>query len=164
MSDQCLATISQVQALYNDACVTKYAEMMDADVGAHSEDLRLFLDGLLPGIIADGSCGTGHLLEVLAGPDSTSRELLGLDLSPSMVAFATSKVPGASMCHCDMRDAGFLAEGAAAGIVNCFAIHHVTYEDAKKTFAAGHQALKRPRETVFAEFDMNMSFRIYEKQ
>ena len=79
------------------------------------------LGTLPPGPVAVPCCGTGAELAVLAArcPD---RELVGIDLSPGMIAVARQNAP--PNVRLVVADASSL-EGAWAGVVSCFGLQQL---------------------------------------
>jgi trans-aconitate methyltransferase len=95
-----------------------YAEQF-CDELDHKPLERGLLDALCDitphGVIADIGCGPGHVTRFLA---ARREQVVGLDVSPEMIAVAVQRNPGlpfaaASMLNLPCRD------GAFAGVVRC---------------------------------------------
>lgn len=62
--------------------------------------VREILDGLPAGTALDAACGTGRYAAYLA---SLGRKVIGVDISPEMLAVARAKVPGGDFREGDVR-------------------------------------------------------------
>ena len=119
----------RVRDMY-DATAESYAEMMDSEI-----DLPMYGDILgrlqiritdLPGGLVDTSCGSGHMLARYRERYERDRSLVGIDLSPRMVAIANERLgPAAEVMVGDMRDLSAVASGVAAAVLSFFAVHHL---------------------------------------
>jgi len=121
--------IEKVRQLYEESA-DSYSEMMDSEI-----DLPIYADILsrlverivdIPGSLIDTSCGSGHMLSRYHDRFDRNRSLIGIDLSPNMVAIAGSKLgPYAQILTGDMRDLGQVEDGSASAVLSFFAIHHI---------------------------------------
>ena len=141
-----ISPTTEVQALY-DGFGDSYAEMMDAEIEtplyvATFSRLAKAVEGLA-GPILDTSCGSGHMLSRYHERYEPSRPLIGMDLSPSMVAISKKKLGDAAEIHLgDMRDLSAIATNSAAAVVSFFALHHLSPEDAQSALAEWHRVLR----------------------
>ncbi|HEY1318908.1 MAG TPA: class I SAM-dependent methyltransferase [Streptosporangiaceae bacterium] len=83
--------------------------------------VREILDGLPRGTALDAACGTGRHAAYLAALGHT---VIGVDISPEMLALARVKVPGAVFCEGDLHQ--LPVPGQHADVVVCaLALTHV---------------------------------------
>ena len=86
---------AKVRELYQNSA-DQYAEMMDReiDLPIYAELLGRLADGIaeLLGSVIDTSCGPGHLLSRYHERYDAERRLVGIDLSPRMVAIASARL------------------------------------------------------------------------
>jgi SAM-dependent methyltransferase len=107
-----------------DAIAHEYAVRLFHELDGKPFDrefLRGFEQGTPPGSILDLGCGPGHVAKFIA---NLGRSVLGLDLSPEMVAVARNLSPEVSfrvgdMCALDLPSASF------AGVVAFYSIIHL---------------------------------------
>ena len=114
----------QVRKLYDESA-DSYAEMMDSEI-----DLPIYPDVLgrlaeriagIPGPVIDTSCGSGHMLSLYHERYDSVRPLLGIDLSPRMVAIADARLgSSAEILVGDMRDLGSVESGSAAAVLSFY--------------------------------------------
>jgi len=110
-----------------------YAEMMDSEI-----DLPIYTDTLarlhtsienISGILVDTACGSGHMLALYHEQFDHGRPLLGIDLSPHMVALARKNLGESAQIETgDMRELSAIDSGSAAAVINFFALHHIDSE------------------------------------
>lgn len=146
-----------VRELY-EASAASYAALMDSEI-----DLPVYADILgrlaeriasLPGAVIDTSCGPGHVLHRLRARYDPGRPLVGIDISPEMVALATAKLgAGARVMEGDMRHLDHLEPGTAAAVLSFFAVHHIGPEDAVPTLRAWHRLLQPQGQLVVATWE-----------
>ncbi|GIF74940.1 class I SAM-dependent methyltransferase [Asanoa siamensis] len=129
---------SRIRDAY-DTVATAYDAALRTELAAKPVD-RALLDALLelcPGIVADVGCGPGHVTRHLA---ARHRAVVGVDLSPEMVALARSAAPELSFEVGSMLDLP-VADGAWSGIVAFYSIIHLTAEERAVAFAEFARAL-----------------------
>lgn len=101
-----------------------YADGMEASVYDKTKLLRW----CRPGVIAELGCGTGTVLELLHRRFPTS-QIMGVDLSPEMVARCRKRFPGMEIREHDISRRLF-DEATIDTIVLCSIMHEVfTYSD-----------------------------------
>jgi ubiquinone/menaquinone biosynthesis C-methylase UbiE len=83
--------------------------------------VREILDGLPVGVALDAACGTGRHTEYLA---SLGHEVVGVDISPEMLARAREKVPAGRFYEADLHDVP-LADDSVDLVVCAIALSHV---------------------------------------
>lgn len=82
------------------------------------------------GIVGDLGCGPGHVARYLA---DQGVQMLGVDLSPEMIRWATKLNPGLEFRVGDMRELD-LADGSLAGIVAFYSVIHLEPSDLARAF------------------------------
>jgi SAM-dependent methyltransferase len=112
-----------VRAAY-DAIARAYDSQLGDELDGKPFD-RALLDGFTglagPGTIADMGCGPGHITRFLAARHA---EVIGIDLSPGMIAVARERAPGLTFAVGSMLRLP-AAEGAWAGAVALYSIIHL---------------------------------------
>jgi ubiquinone/menaquinone biosynthesis C-methylase UbiE len=147
----------KVRELYEESA-DSYAAMMDSEI-----DLPVYADILgrlaacianIAGPVIDTSCGSGHMLSRYREHYDAKRALLGIDLSPRMVAIAGDKLgAGAEILPGDMRDLGAVESGSAAAVLSFFAIHHISSEEVLVAFQEWHRVLRSGGQLVIAAWE-----------
>jgi SAM-dependent methyltransferase len=79
------------------------------------------LDGLPPGVALDAACGTGRHAEHLA---SRGHRVIGVDISPDMLARARTKIPAGEFHEADLHHLP-LPDDSVDIVVCAFALTHV---------------------------------------
>jgi len=130
-----------------EATADSYAEMMDQEI-----DHPVYADVLgrlaarlenTPGTLIDTACGSGHMLSMYHEGYEPNRPLLGVDLSPRMVAIAGERLgPGGDVLVGDMRDLSMVESGSAAGLLNFFAVHHLDPAGLQTALGEWHRVLR----------------------
>jgi SAM-dependent methyltransferase len=90
------------------------------------------------GLVCDMGCGPGHVGRYVA---DRGAEVVGLDLSPGMIAEARRRNPAIGYLAGDMRRLP-VANGAWAAIVAFYAIVHLAPEDLPGAFGEFHRTLR----------------------
>ena len=135
-----------------------YAEMMDSEI-----DLPVYADTLgrlaerivdIPGSVVDTSCGPGHMLLRYHEHFDPERSVIGVDLSPRMVAIARSHLGAtAKVMTGDMRNLAAVEGGSAAAVLSFFAIHHIGPEDVVMALQDWHRVLGPGGKLVIAAWE-----------
>ena len=117
-----------------DESAESYAALMDGEI-----DLPIYADVLgrlakrlagVSGALMDTSCGPGHMLLRYHEQSDGDRELVGIDLSPRMVALASASLgPVADIRLGDMRNLDEVETDSVAAVLSFFAIHHIDPEE-----------------------------------
>ncbi len=85
----------EVRKMY-DETVESYDKMMDVEIGlsVYSDTLERLRDRIVKttGTLIDTACGSGHMLAMYHEQYDYRRSLLGVDLSPRMVAIAARRL------------------------------------------------------------------------
>ncbi len=120
---------NEVRKMY-DSTASSYAEMMDKEIElpVYSESLARLQERItnVPGVVVDTACGSGHMLSLFHLRLDSDRALLGVDLSPRMVAIANEKLGTAGRVIVgDMSALTGVDSGSAAAVLNYFAVHHL---------------------------------------
>lgn len=129
-------TENRVRAGY-DAVAATYAEQFFDEL-----DHKPLERGLLGafcvmtprGVIADIGCGPGHITRFLA---ARHEQVVGLDLSPEMIAVARQRNPGLPFAAASMLNLP-CPDGAFAGVVAIYSIIHL--DPAERSLAFGEFA------------------------
>ncbi len=124
-----ISSNKEVRELYEDSADT-YNKMIDneIDLPVYSDLFgRLFKKiSELTGAVIDTSCGSGHMLYRYCEKYDPQRPLIGIDLSPSMVALASQKLgSNAIVYEGDMRDLSRISPGSVAAVISFYAMHHL---------------------------------------
>lgn len=148
---------SSVVALY-DETAESYARMMDEEIElpVYSETLAELARSIraVPGPVVDTSCGSGHMLELYRARHDPKRSLMGIDLSPRMVAVARSRLgAGAQVQVGDMRRLTTLSSGSVAGLISFFALHHLSAAELQGAFREWHRVLSVGGRLVVAAWE-----------
>ena len=116
-----------------EATADSYAEMMDKEI-----NLPVYKDILgrlqknianTPGALLDTACGSGHMLAMFRSLYDSQRTLIGVDLSPRMVAIANKQLSNeGSVLVGDMRSLPSIKSSSTAAVLNFFALHHLDIE------------------------------------
>ena len=124
----------------------------DAVAGAYDAALRDELDGkpldrglltafaelAAPGPLADVGCGPGHVTRFLA---ARHPHVIGIDLSPAMVAIARERTPELTFTVGSMLRLP-VVDGAWAGAVALYSIIHLTGQDRRTAWRELSRALR----------------------
>ncbi len=103
----------------------RWAEVYDLPgnplVECEEPTVRAMLDGLDGSPVLDAACGTGRYLAYLA---AQGHDVIGVDISPEMLAKARQKVPDADLRAGDLLRMP-VADGEATAVVCTLAVDHV---------------------------------------
>lgn len=135
-----------------------YNTMMDTEITSAPYTDRLSrlnhrLEGV-PGAVLDTSCGPGHMLELYAQLDDNERELVGVDITPRMVALATERLGAAARLEVgDMRHIPFVDDQSVAAVLSYFACHHIDMEGVIKALGQWHRVLRPGGQLLLATWE-----------
>lgn len=151
------SSLDAVRALYAASAGT-YSGMMDTEIGLplYADTLGRLAERLvgISGPVVDASCGSGHMLARYREQHDSPRPLIGLDLSPEMVALAADRLgPDVLVKVGDMRDLHEIESGAAAAVIGFFALHHIRPEDMLPTLSEWHRAIRERGQMVLATWE-----------
>lgn len=124
-----ISLTDDVRDLY-ERSASDYEKMMDQEIGFPVYDfvLRDLASRLetVNGAIVDSSCGPGHMLERILHETTSNREIIGVDISPSMIAKARRRLgDSTTLIEGDMGRLPQLPEGSCAAVISFYAIHHL---------------------------------------
>ncbi len=146
-----------VRQMYEETA-DSYAEMMDDEIR-----LPVYADVLgrlsrrltdLQGFLVDTACGSGHMLSMYSSCYDRHRSLLGVDLSPRMVAIAKDVLGDKGhVVVGDMRDLSEVEDGAAAAVLNFFALHHLDSDGVQVALREWHRVLSPGGQFVIATWE-----------
>jgi SAM-dependent methyltransferase len=133
-------SVDRVRAGY-DAVATTYDEQF-ADELDHKPLERGLLEAFCamapPGAIADIGCGPGHITRFLA---ERRGDVLGVDLSPAMIAVARRRYPRQRFEVASMLGLPY-ADGVWAGVVAMYSIIHLNPDELVQAFAQFARTLR----------------------
>lgn len=137
--------INQVREMY-DATADSYADMMDKEISlpVYAEVLGRLQTNIVntPGPLIDTACGSGHMLSMYHESFEPLRALVGVDLSPRMVAITRKRLgPDARVIVGDMRELSEIESCSAAAVLNYFAIHHLDTNGVRESIHEWHRIL-----------------------
>jgi len=135
-----------------------YAKMMDAEIALpiYSDILGRLCEriGTRAGTLIDTACGSGHMLAMYHERFDQSRRLMGLDLSPRMVAIAAERLGrNARIVVGDMREIPGVETDTAVAILNYFALHHLDPKGAGEALKEWHRVLRPGGEIFLATWE-----------
>ncbi|MDB4778004.1 class I SAM-dependent methyltransferase [bacterium] len=127
-----LSSSDEVRDLY-EGSADSYNQMMEQEIllPVYHEVLSNLASKLktVAGSILDSSCGTGHMLERIRDEYLPGRELIGVDISPKMVAFSRNRLgESATVIESDMGKIPQQPNDSCAAVLSFFAIQHVDLE------------------------------------
>ena len=125
-------TDNRVRSGY-DAVAAAYAEKFCDELNHKPLErglLDAFCDMTPRGLIADIGCGPGHITELLA---ARRENVVGLDLSPGMIAVARQRNPSIAFTVGSMLNLPY-ADGAVVGMVAIYSIIHLNSEERAVAF------------------------------
>lgn len=136
----------EVRRMYEETA-DSYAEMMDSeiDLPLYSVILERLRERIetLAGPLIDTACGSGHMLSMYHDKYDQHRELVGIDLSPRMVAIASERLgTSARIMAGDMRELMGVDGGSASAVMNYFALHHLDPVGLREALREWHRVLR----------------------
>ncbi|MBT3437119.1 MAG: methyltransferase domain-containing protein [Oceanospirillaceae bacterium] len=148
---------TDVSAMY-DATAASYAKMMQQEITQpkYADVLGRLASriGDVSGTVVDTSCGSGHMLAMYHAQYDASRALIGIDLSPEMVALSKQYIGNYSSAIVgDMCDLASIASDSAAAVVSFFALHHLDTEGVAAAVKEWHRVLTRGGQLVIATWE-----------
>jgi ubiquinone/menaquinone biosynthesis C-methylase UbiE len=147
----------EVRKMYEDTA-DWYAQMMDAemDLPVYADVLGRLRDRIAdtPGAVVDTACGSGHTLSIYHERYDQKHPLVGVDLSPRMVAIAEEKLgSSARVTIGDMRDLSSVGSGSSSAVLSYFALHHLDFEGVKLAFREWYRILTPGGQLVVATWE-----------
>lgn len=145
-------SIDRVRAGY-DAVATTYDEQFADELDHKPLErglLEAFCEMAPPGAIADIGCGTGHITRFLAGRRD---DVLGVDLSPEMIAVARQRDPRLRFEVASMLGLPY-ADGVWSGVVAMYSIIHLDPDERVRAFAEFARTL-RPDGVLLMSFHVD---------
>lgn len=145
-------TENRVQAGY-DAVAATYAEQFGDELDYKPLErglLGAFCDTTPPGLVADIGCGPGHITRFLA---ARREDVVGLDLSPKMIAIARQRNPWLSFAAASMLNLP-CADETFAGVVAMYSIIHLDPQQRHAAFGEFARTL-RPDGRLLVSFHID---------
>lgn len=151
------SSTEKVRELYENTA-DSYAAMMDTEINlsVYSDTLGRLAERIanVPGPVLDTSCGTGHMLSRYRERYDSERWLVGIDLSPRMVALAGENLESVAETRTgDMRDLHGIEDDSMAAVLSFFAIHHLDREDVQLAFREWCRVLAPGGQLVVAAWE-----------
>jgi ubiquinone/menaquinone biosynthesis C-methylase UbiE len=130
-----------------DAEAESYSTMMDSEIEhpLYSDTLERLHAGIanLSGVVIDAPCGSGHMLAMYHESYDQERALMGIDLSPRMVAIAANRLGSAAeIVAGDIRNLDAVPSDSAAAVISHFALHHLDADGILEAFVEWHRVLR----------------------
>jgi len=149
--------LAKVCELYQGTAAS-YAEMMDSeiDLPVYSDTLARLAERIatIEGPVIDTSCGSGHMLLRYHERYDPERSLVGVDLSPRMVAIASARLgSSAEVLTGDMRDLRRVEPDSSAAVLSFFAIHHINPEEVTPALREWRRVLRPGGQLVLAAWE-----------
>lgn len=151
------SSTDDVRDMYESNADT-YAEMMDQEI-----DLPIYAElfsqlqeqiAPLPGPLVDTACGSGHMLALFHSHYDAKRPLIGVDLSPRMVAITNERLGGKGQVLVgDMRHLPDIDTASAAAVLNFFAAHHLDKTDLQMAMAEWYRVLVKGGRLLLAAWE-----------
>ena len=147
----------EVLKLYEDSA-DSYDKMMDneIDLPVYTDILSRLAENIseIEGSVIDTSCGSGHMLYRYHERHDPQRSLIGVDLSPDMVALASKKLgSNAEIYAADMRDLGKVLPETSAAVISFFAIHHLDPKEINVALKEWHRVLRPQGQVSIATWE-----------
>jgi len=146
-----------VREMY-DAEAESYSTMMDSEIGhpLYSDTLVRLHAGIanLSGAIIDAPCGSGHMLAMYHENYDQERALVGIDLSPRMVAIAANRLGSAAEIMVgDIRKLDAVPSDSAAAVISHFAFHHLDADGILDALVEWHRVLRAGGQLVIGAWE-----------
>jgi len=148
---------TKVLELYEKSA-DSYAEMMNIEIKLpiYSDILSRLAKRIvdIPGLVIDTSCGSGHMLSMYHDLYDQNHALVGIDLSPRMVAISTKRLgSNAKVFVGDMCDLEFAVSDSSAAVLSFFAIHHLDPKNVLKALKEWNRILHPGGQLVIAAWE-----------
>lgn len=125
-----------------DSAARAYADHLERELEQKPLDRHLlnrFAEATCrSGLVADLGCGPGHVSRYLS---ERGVSIMGIDLSPEMIAVASERNPGIDFRIGDMRALDF-DDASLAAIVSFYSIVHYRPDELPPLFAEMHRVLR----------------------
>jgi SAM-dependent methyltransferase len=138
--------VDAVRDMY-DTEAESYSTMMDSEIEhpLYSDTLGRLQTRIanLSGVVIDAPCGSGHMLAMYHENYDQERALMGIDLSPQMVAIAANRLGSAAeIVVGDIRKLDTVPSDSAAAVINHFAFHHLDVDGVLEALLEWHRVLR----------------------
>ncbi len=154
MSEIKTSDSNAVRDMY-DAEAESYSEMMDSEIehpiyADTFERLQIRIANV-SGPLIDAPCGSGHMLSMYHEKYDRERALIGVDLSPQMVAIAAQRLGSAAdIMVSDIRKLDTVQSDSAAAVISHFAFQHLDPGGVTEALKEWHRVLKVGGQLVIA--------------
>lgn len=151
------SSLNNVRKMY-DTNADSYAKMMDSEIKlpVYKEVLGRLHENIAntPGILLDTACGSGHMLDMYRSQYDSSRFLIGIDISPGMVAVSKKCLgKGASIELGDMRALPGIDSDSVAAVLNFFAVHHLDADGIRTSMLEWNRVLVQKGRLLVAAWE-----------
>ena len=153
------SSLQEVREMY-ESSADDYSKMMDREI-----ELPVYKDMLgrlygeisdMPGILLDTACGSGHMLKLFNTEYDSERSIIGIDISPRMVAIAKKRLgKNAMVLLGDMRVIPEIKKDTVAAVINFFAIHHLDTDGIHEALLEWHRVLVAKGRLLIAAWEGN---------
>lgn len=129
-----------------EANADSYAQMMDNEIGlpVYKDVLGRLYKNITntPGTLLDTACGSGHMLAMFRSQYDSKRSLIGIDISPRMVAISKKRLgDNGTVMVGDMRSLPDIDSSSVAAVINFFAIHHLDLDEVRTSMLEWNRVL-----------------------
>jgi ubiquinone/menaquinone biosynthesis C-methylase UbiE len=150
------SSCTDVRDLY-EATADSYTAMMDQEISlpVYTDVLGRLQERIadLEGPLVDTGCGSGHMLAMFRERFGRGRLVLGIDLSPRMVAIAAERLGSTGLVEeADMRDLP-VESSVAAAVLNFFAVHHLDHAGILEAMTEWYRVLGSGGQLVLAAWE-----------
>ena len=157
MRNERASSAARVRQLYED-WADSYSEMMDSEINLplYSDTLGRLAERIadIEGSVVDTSCGPGHMLSMFHERYDSNRLLIGIDLSPNMVAAADARLGRSAHIQTgDMRDSINVEPNSSSAVLSFFALHHLDRTEIPATLREWHRILYSGGQLVIATWE-----------
>ena len=151
------STKDEVRNMYEETA-DSYDKMMETEIGlpVYSDSMGRLQERIenTPGILIDTACGSGHMLAMYHEQYDNLRSLLGVDLSPRMVAISARRLgSSARIVVGDMRDLSEVDDSSAVAVINFFSIHHLDPENVCEALREWNRVLRPGGQLLLATWE-----------
>jgi ubiquinone/menaquinone biosynthesis C-methylase UbiE len=105
-------------------------------------------------MLLDTACGSGHMLALYQSQFDPNRSLIGVDISPKMIAISKKQLDhNAMLVVGDMRSLPFIDSDTIAAVINFFAIHHLDIDGVRTSLREWNRVLVRKGRLLIAAWE-----------
>ena len=151
------SSLKTVRNMY-ESSADSYAEMMDKEISlpVYKNVLERLQESIsnTPGMLLDTSCGSGHMLAMFRSQYDSNRSLIGIDISPRMVAISKNRLgERSSVMVGDMRSLPGIDSDSVAAVINFFSIHHLDLDGVRASMLEWNRVLVHKGRLLIAAWE-----------